>query len=79
MLTPDGWNWGARSGLFWFGTNVLSLIYTYYRLPETKGRTYGELDILFFRKTPARQFKTTSVNGEPISLICVAARLTLLY
>lgn len=47
-----------------FGTNVLSFIYTFFRLPESKGRTYEELDVLFFRKTPARAFKSTVVDGE---------------
>jgi SP family general alpha glucoside:H+ symporter-like MFS transporter len=38
------------------------LIWTYFRLPEPKGRTYGELDILFERKVAARKFKGTDVS-----------------
>jgi SP family general alpha glucoside:H+ symporter-like MFS transporter len=35
---------------------------TWFRLPEPKGRSYGELDLLFEQKVPARKFKTTQVN-----------------
>jgi SP family general alpha glucoside:H+ symporter-like MFS transporter len=47
MLSAQDWNWGARCGLFWLGTNLVSILYCYLRLPESKNRTYGELDILF--------------------------------
>jgi SP family general alpha glucoside:H+ symporter-like MFS transporter len=31
-------------------------------LPELKGRSYRELDILFNRKVPARHFKKTVID-----------------
>ncbi|WOO82901.1 General alpha-glucoside permease [Vanrija pseudolonga] len=62
MLTPQGWGWGTRASCLFIGTCVASWIYCYFRLPETKGRTYGELDKLFSQKVPARQFASKSVN-----------------
>jgi SP family general alpha glucoside:H+ symporter-like MFS transporter len=62
MLNPGAWNWGAKSAFFWAGTCFLCLVWTYFRLPEPKGRTYGELDILFERSVPARKFKETAVE-----------------
>lgn len=62
MLNPGAWNWGAKSGFFWAGTCFLCLVWTYWRLPEPKGRTYGELDILFEQRVPARKFKDTVVE-----------------
>jgi len=47
MLSAQAWNWGALCGWFWLGTNLVSITYCFFRLPETKGRTYGELDVLF--------------------------------
>ena len=41
---------------------MLCLVWTYFRLPEPKGRTYAELDLLFEQKVPARKFKTTVVE-----------------
>jgi MFS transporter, SP family, general alpha glucoside:H+ symporter len=62
-LTADiAWNWGAKSGLFYAGSNLLTLIWVYFRLPETKGRSFGELDLLFENKVSARKFKATKVD-----------------
>ena len=36
---------------------MLTLIWAYFRLPETKGRTFGEIDMLFAEKVSARKFK----------------------
>ncbi|KAH6885211.1 general substrate transporter [Thelonectria olida] len=63
MLNPSAWNWGAKSGFFWAGTCFCCAIWTYFRLPEPKGRTYAELDILFERGVSARKFKTTTVDA----------------
>ncbi|QDS73864.1 hypothetical protein FKW77_006841 [Venturia effusa] len=62
MLNPSAWNWGAKSAFFWAGTCFLCFVWTYFRLPEPKGRTYGELDILFERKVSARKFASTKVD-----------------
>lgn len=62
MLNPTAWNWGPKTGLFWAGVCFLTIVWAYYRLPEPKGRTCAELDDLFERKIPARQFATTVAN-----------------
>jgi SP family general alpha glucoside:H+ symporter-like MFS transporter len=33
-------------------------------LPEMKGRSYREIDILFNRKVPARQWKKTVIDVQ---------------
>lgn len=62
MLNPTAWNWGARAGFFWAGSALVGFVWAFFRLPEPKGRTYGELDILFERRTPARQFAQSKVD-----------------
>jgi len=62
MLNPTAWNWAAKSAYLWAGLSVLAIVWTFFRLPEPKGRTYGELDILFEERVPARKFKTTHVD-----------------
>ncbi|OAR01438.1 hypothetical protein LLEC1_04034 [Akanthomyces lecanii] len=66
MLNPTAWNWGAKSGFFWAGTCALCILWTYFRLPEPKGRTFGELDVLFERRVPARRFATEVVDPAEI-------------
>lgn len=62
MLNPSAWNWGAKAGFFWAGTCALCAVWTYFRLPEPKGRTYGELDVLFENGISARKFSSTAVE-----------------
>jgi SP family general alpha glucoside:H+ symporter-like MFS transporter len=44
------------------------VVYCYFRLPEPTGRTFSEIDLLFERKVPARQFKRTQVNAFEASV-----------
>lgn len=59
---PTAWGWKGKAGFFWFGSCFLALIWAYFRLPECKGRTFREIDILFERKVSARKFKETEVS-----------------
>jgi SP family general alpha glucoside:H+ symporter-like MFS transporter len=38
------------------------IVYTFFRLPEPRDRTFAELDVLFEKKVPARQFNKTKVD-----------------
>ncbi|KAK5999076.1 Maltose permease MAL61 [Cladobotryum mycophilum] len=63
MLNPTAWNWGAKSGFFWAASCLLCAVWTYFRLPEPKGRTYGELDMLFEQGVSARKFAGTNLEA----------------
>ncbi|KAL6355286.1 hypothetical protein LRP88_10872 [Fusarium phalaenopsidis] len=62
QLSSTAWNWGARTAYFWAGTCLVSAIWVFFRLPEPKGRTYAELDILFEKKIAARKFAKTHID-----------------
>ncbi|RAH73812.1 MFS general substrate transporter [Aspergillus aculeatinus CBS 121060] len=47
MLTGGSWNLGAKTAFLFAGTNALIWIWCIFRLPETKGRTFREIDYLF--------------------------------
>lgn len=57
MLNPAEGNWKGKAAFPAAGMSLLWLLWAYFRLPETKGRTYAELDVLFEKKISARQFK----------------------
>jgi len=59
---PSGWGWSAKSGFFWAGCCFLCVVWIYFRLPEPKGRTYGEMDVLFERGISARRFRDTKLD-----------------
>jgi MFS transporter, SP family, general alpha glucoside:H+ symporter len=63
MLNPESLNWRGYTGLFWSTTAVMTFVWAWYRLPETKGRTYEELDLLFAKGIDAREFESTDVRS----------------
>lgn len=62
MLNPDEWDWQNYAGFFWAVICFFCIIYTFFRLPEPRGRTFAELDVLFEKGIPARKFSTTDVD-----------------
>ncbi|KAH8700999.1 putative MFS alpha-glucoside transporter [Talaromyces proteolyticus] len=62
MLNPSAWNWSNYAGFFWAGICFCCIIYTYFRVPEPRGRTFAELDMLFEKKVNARKFASTEVD-----------------
>ena len=62
FLNPGQWNLKGYTGFVWGGTALLTFIWAYFRLPETKDRTFGEIDILFANKVPARKFAKYNTN-----------------
>lgn len=70
MLNPTAWDWGPKAGFFWAGTSVVGLAWSWWRLPETKERTFSEIDALFRNKTSARKFRVTKVAGGMQTKVC---------
>lgn len=62
MLNPTAGDWKGKTGFFWGGWALVFFVWTYFRLPEMKGRTYEELDLLFANKVKTRAFKKTVVS-----------------
>ncbi|KXT02575.1 hypothetical protein AC578_10694 [Pseudocercospora eumusae] len=62
FMNPTAWNCKGYTGFFWGSTAFIVFVWAFFRLPETKDRTFGELDILFTQETPTRKFKTTEVR-----------------
>ncbi|KAK9369877.1 general substrate transporter [Lipomyces kononenkoae] len=66
MINPTKGDWKGKTAFFWAGTALVSMIWAFFRLPECKGRSYAELDIMFQNKVPTRQF--TSYVVDPFNL-----------
>ncbi|KAK5950102.1 hypothetical protein OHC33_008817 [Knufia fluminis] len=62
MLNTTGWNLAGKCGYVWGGTALVCWIGAYFGLPELKGRSYREIDILFNRGVSARKFKSTALD-----------------
>lgn len=52
----------GQCGYVWGATALVCLVVAWWGLPEMKGRSYRELDIMFKRHVPARKFKKYEVG-----------------
>ncbi|KAH7008966.1 general substrate transporter [Ilyonectria destructans] len=66
LYNVDELNWGGKIGFFFIGTGLLAFALTWWCVPETKGRTFQELDYLFENKVSARVFKRYTVPVDEI-------------
>jgi MFS transporter, SP family, general alpha glucoside:H+ symporter len=63
FMNPTEWGLRGKTGYFWTATAACTFAWAYFRLPETKGRSYEELDIMFANKVSARQFSKYEVDA----------------
>ncbi|CUM65856.1 uncharacterized protein PRCAT00003505001 [Priceomyces carsonii] len=61
MLNPDEGNLRGKAGFVFGGMSLICIGWCYFRLPETKGRTFDEIDVMFHRKIRARDFSEYKV------------------
>lgn len=62
FMNPTALNWRGKTCFFWGGLNLIGIVWTYFRLPEPKGLTYAELDVLFENRVSARKFRKVEVD-----------------
>ena len=57
-LNPDAGNLRGKLAFVFLGTTVPCVIWCFLALPEAKGRTFEELDLMFERRVPTKHFKS---------------------
>ncbi|KAH7413405.1 general substrate transporter [Cadophora sp. MPI-SDFR-AT-0126] len=62
MLNPTEGDWKGKTGFFWGGCSFVFFVWTWFRLPESKDRSFEELDLLFAQKVKARDFSKAVVD-----------------
>ena len=62
ILNPSAWNLRGKGGFIWAGICFCILAWSYFRLPETAGRSAAELDMLFEQEIGARKFRKAEVD-----------------
>ncbi|XMA10340.1 hypothetical protein WAI453_003131 [Rhynchosporium graminicola] len=62
MLNPTEGDWKGKTGFFWGGWAFAFFIWTWFRLPESKGRSFEELDLLFASNIKAKDFSKAVVD-----------------
>ena len=64
ILNPTKGNWKGKSGFLAGALCLLCAIWGFFRLPECKGRTFEELDIMFSRKLKAWEFESYVIDHQ---------------
>ncbi|KAI8654489.1 MFS domain-containing protein [Fusarium keratoplasticum] len=64
LFNPDQANLGAKVSFIFGALAVLCILYLWFYQPESAGRSYEELDEMFIKKVPAREFKTFKTEAE---------------
>ncbi|KAL2203661.1 maltose permease [Sarocladium strictum] len=64
LINPGNANLGGKVAFIFFAPSLPTAIYHYFCFPEMKGRNYLELEEMFQRKVPARQFRNYNLNVE---------------
>ncbi|RYP49478.1 hypothetical protein DL768_004837 [Monosporascus sp. mg162] len=62
ILNPTAWNLRGKGGFIWCGFCLCVLVWAYFRLPEPKGLSPAELDMLFEQRVGAREFRKVHVD-----------------
>lgn len=67
LMNPTALNLRGYTGFVWGSTALLTFVWAFFRLPETKDRTFEQLDLLFANRVPARRFASTNVDALELS------------
>lgn len=64
MLSSDEANWKGKAGYLFGAISLVCCVWCWFRLPESRGRTFEEIDILFEKRVNARKFADYDLVGE---------------
>ena len=64
ILNPTAGNLKGKAAFLPAALMAILLVWSIYKLPETKGRSFEELDVMFAKKVSARQFRHYEVKEE---------------
>ncbi|KAH9897106.1 general substrate transporter [Xylariomycetidae sp. FL2044] len=56
FINPTALNWGAKYCWIWTASNMLTFVWFWFFLPDMQGRSLEELDELFEKRIPTREF-----------------------
>lgn len=56
LINAEEANLGPKTGVVFLGPAIFLSIVAFFVIPETKGKTFAQLDALFQLRTPARKF-----------------------
>jgi hypothetical protein len=65
MVNPDEGNLKGKVGFIFGGLAAIATVGSYFYVPELKGRTFAEIDTMFFNRMLPRKMGDYVSSGEP--------------
>jgi SP family sugar:H+ symporter-like MFS transporter len=62
LFNADGANLGAKIGFLYGSLTLFAVVWVYFCLPETSGRSLEEIEIMFQKHVPVEEFKGQSTR-----------------
>lgn len=66
FINPDELNLGGKVMFLFVAAELVILLVLFFVQPETKNRTYSDIETLYASKIPARKFSQYAVNGSVV-------------
>jgi sugar porter (SP) family MFS transporter len=64
MVNPDEGNLGGKVGFIFGGLGAIATVWAWFYIPELKGRTFDEIDRMFFARVPPRKMGSYDLSSE---------------
>ncbi|KAJ5936490.1 hypothetical protein N7454_005125 [Penicillium verhagenii] len=64
LTSADAADLGAKTYLIFAGCMAAIIVYTYFLMPETRGRTFAEIDEMYAAKVPAWKWRSYQTTPE---------------
>lgn len=69
MFGVDAGNLGGKCGFIFAGLSLIGGVIVWFEVPETKNRTYAELDEMYEQNLPTRKFKGYVCTGIQVPYV----------
>ncbi|KAL0932293.1 maltose permease [Colletotrichum truncatum] len=66
LINPSNANLGGKVAFVFFAPSLICAVYLFFCFPEMKGRSYLELEDMFQKKIPAREFENYRCEVETV-------------
>lgn len=64
MVNPDAGNLKGKVGFIFGGLGAIGSVGAFFYVPELKGRTFGEIDTMFFNRVPPRKMGSYQIEDQ---------------
>jgi len=65
LINTDTANLGGKAAFVWAGLCVITFFWAWLEVPEFRGCSFADMEMLFLQKTPTRKFASSTSVEQP--------------